>query len=342
MPWRDAVEQGDRRPGRLRRLVAGHRRLAERADRRARGLRERPEPVEEVRDLPRRRVEVLQRRRLAVGDLAERLHRRLQLLEEAGELLQARRDLGPPLGRCLRRVVRLHHEAADVLAVGGEVADDRVGVDGQVLQRPVLVAEQREDLVRLAQRRDRAADRGVELRAAPGDARAELRDDDPQPLALGLAEDVVDEVGRDRRRRLRDRDPRARLELLPRRAREAVEEVLADQRLRARLAVHVAPQRPEAVLVDAEADERVLRALVEPDVGDLAGPHARDLEVAALDQPEGVVELDPVRVVPRPAEAGREDHVGAQRRDEAEDDERAPHLPSGPSDASHGKSGDGL
>ena len=41
-----------------------------------------------------------------------------------------------------------------------------------------------------------------------------------------------------------------------------------------------------------EADERVVRALVEPDVVIFAGAHARDLEVAALDQAERVVELD--------------------------------------------------
>ena len=108
-------------------------------------------------------------------------------------------------------------------------------------ERPVLVAEERRARVSVS-RSAGIARRIAALRsgAAAGDARAELVDDDPQPLALGLAQDVVDEVGRDRRRRLRDRDRAPRLELLPRRARVAVEEVLADQRLRARLAVHVA------------------------------------------------------------------------------------------------------
>src|SRR3954447_454355 len=163
-----------------------------------------------------------------------------------------------------------------------------------------------------------------------------------RPLALRLAQDVVDEVGRDRRGGLRDRDPRARLELLPCRAGQAVEVVLADERLRARLAVHVAAQRAEAALVDAEADERVLRAAVELDVGDLPGAHARDLEVAALDEPEGVVELDPVGVPLAAAEPGRQHDVRAQRGDEREDDERALHLPSGSWAASHGKSAVGL
>jgi len=176
----------------------------------------------------------------------------------------------------------------------------------------------------------------------PADAGAELGDDDPQALALGLAEDVVDEVGRDRRRGLLHRDPPAGLELLRRRAGQAVEEVLADERLRARLAVHVAAQRPEPAAIDAKADERVLRAAVELDLRDLAGAHARDLQVATLDEPERVVELDPVRVLLVVAEPGREDDVGAQGPDERHDDERPLHLPSGSCDGSHGKSADGL
>ena len=122
---------------------------------------------------------------------------------------------GPALGRGPRRVARLVDEAPDVLAVGGEVADDRVGVDGRG-PRASCSARPGASRTRSVSRSAGIARRIAALSSGPrpGDARAELGDDDPQPLALGLAQDVVDEVGRDRRRRLRDGDPRARLQRL--------------------------------------------------------------------------------------------------------------------------------
>jgi hypothetical protein len=198
-------------------------------------------------------------------------------------------------------------------------------------------------ILRLAQRRAGPADRGVEVVGVARHAGAQRADDEAQALAIGAAQDVVDEVGRHGRRRPADGDDGARLELLLGRAGQAVDEVLADQRLRARLAEHVAAQRAEAVLVDLEADQRVLGALVELDGGDLARAHAGDLEIAALDEAEGVVELDPVHpLVGIRARAGQRDPAGAEARDDEQGDQRAPHGPSGSSEASHGKSSVGL
>ena len=112
--------------------------------------------------------------RLVVGHLAERLHRRLQLLQEAGQLPEAGRDVAAALGRGLRGLLRLGDEAPDVLAVGGEVADDLVGVDRQVGEDPVLRAERGQHLVGLAQRRAGAADRRVEAGRVARHAGAEL------------------------------------------------------------------------------------------------------------------------------------------------------------------------
>ena len=125
-----------------------------------------------------------------------------------------------------------------------------------------------------------------------------------------------------------DRDHRAVRQALARRARVAVEEVLADQRLRAGLAGGVGAQVAEAVLGDAEADLRAQRALVELHVGDRPRAHAGDLQVAALDQAEGVVELDPVlgllvRADAREAVGGEAGGGGDRDDDEGGDEDRA-------------------
>ena len=74
----------------------------------------------------------------------------------------------------------------------------------------------------------------------------------------------------------------------------AVDEVLADQRLRAGLAEGVGAQRAEAVLGDREVDQRALGAAVDAHAGDVAGADAGDLDVGAVDDAERVVELDRV------------------------------------------------
>jgi hypothetical protein len=83
------------------------------------------------------------------------------------------------------------------------------------------------------------------------------------------------------------------------------------------------------VSVRSESDERVARLAIELEVGDLARAHAGDLEVAALDQAEGVVELDPVlaglRGAVLVAGTGRREHAADDEHEDPEDDREALH-----------------
>ena len=72
----------------------------------------------------------------------------------------------------------------------------------------------------------------------------------------------------------------------------AVHEVLADQRLRADLAMGVLAQVRQAGLghLGGHHRDRAPVLLRDLELAGLAGPDARDLEVAALGEPERVVE----------------------------------------------------
>jgi hypothetical protein len=63
----------------------------------------------------------------------------------------------------------------------------------------------------------RAAQDLLDVLGAAGEPAAELREDQPQPLADGQAQDVVDDVERDGRVRLLDGQRGAIVELAPRR-----------------------------------------------------------------------------------------------------------------------------
>ena len=115
----------------------------------------------------------------------------------------------------------------------------------------------------LTQRGHAAADRLVQVLGPARDPGAELVQDQAEALAVGQAHDVLDQVRRDRGGRLLDRHAAARRQLLLRRARQAVQEVLADRRLRSCLAEHVRAQRAEALLGDRHLHQRLLGALVE-------------------------------------------------------------------------------
>ena len=113
-------------------------------------------------------------------------------------------------------------------------------------------------------------------------------------------------------------------------ARPAVDEVLADQRLRPRLAERVGAHRAEAGLVDRDVDQRALGAAVDAHAGDAAGADAGDLHVGAVDDPERVVELDREAAAARLLRAGGrrgEDRRGAGAEQEAEDEQAAHLLP---------------
>ena len=138
--------------------------------------------------------------------------------------------------------------------------------------------------------------------------------------AVGQPHDVLQQVGGNRRLRVGDRDRapgREHRAVLPG---LAVDEVLADQRLRARLAEGVGVERAEAALGHLHGDDRRAAVLlVEVDRLDRAGADAGDLEVGAGDEAERVVELDLVRA--RRAVPSRA--AGDRRRDRTPDGTRA-------------------
>jgi hypothetical protein len=336
------AQLGDRGAGRADRGAADLRGLAERAERGARRLGQRRQVAEEPLELPGALRERPQRGALLVDGRLQLRHRRPQLLQEAGEPLEAAGDVAVALGRVLRDLARRRHEAADLLLVAREVAHDDVRVPGEVGEHLVLLGEDREHAVGLAQCGARAADRLVEVVAVARDRGAQLVDQDAEPLADRQPHDVVDEVGRDGRRRALDGDRGARLELAGIVARGAVDVVLADERLGRDLAARVLAQRPEAVLGDLEGDDRATRRAIEVELRDRARDHARDLEVAALDEAEGVVELDLELVALRPVgRAGRQRGVRADGDDQDQGCREALHFGS-VWVGSQLKSGDGL
>jgi hypothetical protein len=241
------------------------------------------------------------------------------------------------------RVAGGAHEARDVAAVGGQVGEHLVGVGGQALQRAAVVGEDPQHAVGLAQRRHAAADRRLQVVAAGAQALAELGQDDPEALARGAAEDVEHDVRRDRAGGLLDGDrPRRGLR---RGAAVAVEEVLADQRLRLDLAEDVPAKAREARLVDPHGRQRARGRALDVEVGDPADVDAVGAQVGVLGQPEGVVEHDRVAVaVALAGPRGRDGERGGGARGEQrqEDRERSPHGPIGTCEGSQLKSGDGL
>ena len=164
------------------------------------------------------------------------------------------------MARDLGRLAGLDHPARDVLLLLLELRDHAVGVGDEVLDDLVLVAEDLEHLARLAQAGMGALEDLLEVLRAAGEAGAELGEDQPEALAVGTAHDVAEEVLRHDRRGLLDRHAAAVLQLLGRRARLAVDVVLADQRLRADAALGVGAEGVEARLGDLDLDERLRAA----------------------------------------------------------------------------------
>ena len=146
----------------------------------------------------------------------------------------------------------------------------------------------------------RAAENVAEVARTAGEAGAQLTDDEPEAVAVGPAHDVADEVDRNRGAGLLHGHAAAVGEALVRGARLAVHEVLADQRLRADLAASVLAQVGQPGLCDLRLHEghRPLADLRDLEGLRLPGPHAGDLEVATLGQPERVVEEQFVGLAP--------------------------------------------
>ena len=144
-------------------------------------------------------VEVGEHRLVGVGGGAELGHRRPQLLEQPGQPLHRHAQVGVLGGGVARGVAGLDDEPVDLLGVVGERGDHRVGVGGQLLEGVRVVGQQVEQVVGLGQRRDRAAQRRLQVARAARDRRAQLVDDQREALAVGQAHDVLNEVGGDRR-----------------------------------------------------------------------------------------------------------------------------------------------
>ena len=164
------------------------------------------------------------------------------------------------LGGDLTRPPGLGHPAGDVALAFGQRGDHHVRVAQERLELAVLVTQDAQHAGRLAQPGMRAAQDLLDVLGAPGQPAAELRDDQPQALADGQPQDVVDHVERDGRGRLLDGQRGAVVELAPRRALLTVDEVLADHRLLAYRAGRVGAERVEPRLGDLQLDARDRRA----------------------------------------------------------------------------------
>jgi hypothetical protein len=233
-------------------------------------------------------------------------------------------------------------ETLDRAAVLGEPPDHLVRRADQRTQARAISAQHPEHAARFLQRRVRAPYRGVEVVAAGGEAGAELVEQQREPLVGRRAERRVDEVDVDRRVRVGQRDRRRLTAVRAKRralrgARRALDELLADQRLRLDRAVGVAAERRE-LLADPHLDARlVLRR--ELDVDDAAGLRPGDLHVLAGDQERGVVEdrVDAVVAALRTAAARRAQRQPGEHR--AQGRRRSREAPHGLSCGLHCASG---
>ena len=342
------AQVGDHGPrvGHRRRADLG--RLAERVHGRDRGLGERALTLDEVVDGLGVGAKVAQQRRRLVGQRTEPHHRRLELVEELRQRLDVGGQVPAPLRGGLGDIARVADRAGHALAVARQRLEHSVGVDRELLEHGVLVGQDLEHLVGLAQRRVRPPDDLVEVAAAPGHRGAELIEDQRQPLALGRAHGVADQVDVDRLGRVLDRQQALALARpvfdhveLRRRigvsgadlGRLALDEALADQVLRADDAARVAAEVLVAGLGDLEHD-RGLEVLGDVERLDLADLDAGDLHVLAGDDEARVVEDRP-DAVGLLVLAGQEQH-GAERdhdEDHRGDAEERPHRPPPPRDS---------
>ena len=166
---------------------------------------------------PSRTAQVLELARDVAGALRQRVHQRRALVGELAEIGDAAAAAGAGTsgtagtsGRCRPRATAL---ATDVVfAWTTKSASWRLAlrqrrqhgirVGGQPRQHLVLVRQDLQDLVGLPERRVGPVDHRVQVRAARRQARAELVEDQREPLADRLLGDVLDDVRVDRRARV--------------------------------------------------------------------------------------------------------------------------------------------
>src|SRR5215208_2431896 len=220
-------------------------------------------------------------------------------------------------------MARMLDEADDVLALVRELGDDLVGIRVQIANRPVLRRQDPQRGFELSERRRAEADRLVQLLGIAGKRGPEFVDQDGEAVLVGLAQRVLDEVRLDR---LGDLSGRDRATLGKRWSlRAAGQEILRDQRLRLRGAAGVLAQGAERPrCLDCE-----VRALVLCDVESRhrAGVDARDPQVGALDDAEGVVHLDVVRV--RVVRTGHGRQPGGEAYEQGYEERDPSHGPTG-------------
>ena len=175
----------------------------------------------------------------------------------------------------------------------------------------VLAGQDAKHLFEFLERRVGAADDFAQVAAAPRQAGAQLVEDDRQPLAFGQSVDVAEQVDVNRTVSVLYRQQPLARSFVPgadllegrrqRRAcdaglsREAIDVLLADQRLRAHRAAGVGAKVLEAGLGDFQQDCR-LRLRRGSHRADRADLDPVDLDVLAGDDVAGVVEERPNRV----------------------------------------------
>ena len=129
-----------------------------------------------------------------VGEAAQVLHRRPDLAQGLGELLQLGLEVVAALGGGLAGDGGVAEEAGDAGAVLGQRLQHRVAVAGEAGELVVLVGEDLQHAVGLAQGGVGAVDDLAEVVAAGREAGAEVVEDEPEAVAVGGAVDVLDQV----------------------------------------------------------------------------------------------------------------------------------------------------
>ena len=183
-----------------------------------------------------------------VGEAPEAFHRRSELFQERREVGQVAFQRAAMAGGRLRDRVALHDEVGDPrLRTAANGAKGLSESTASLASTWFSLARIASTLSSSCKRRVGAADDRVQIASAPGQARAELVDDDRQALALGQARDVAEQVDVDRAVGVLHRQQslaraflaggdlaqgrRQRRAFDARLGRQAVDELLADQRL---------------------------------------------------------------------------------------------------------------
>ena len=221
MLLRSLVELGDHRLRGLDRRAALARRLGQRAQVDLGGLRQRLEVLQERGELVGGGVEVLQRRRLRLGGVAE--------LRPSSGAARAGRWAGAAGRRRCRHGARRRASTVSLVSTTQRPTSSLFSA-----RSPIVVSASVISLLtswfcdaslastRSVSRSAKAAGAAhdvVDVLGAAGYTGAELVEDDPQPLAVRGPQHVVDQVDGDRRGRLLDGDRRAVRELLGARSR---------------------------------------------------------------------------------------------------------------------------